>query len=393
MTVVRLKAVATLNTAVNSVEERPLLSLDLIESGTGKLVKAADVPVWRPPASGVAEAKPGDVLFGKLRPYLSKSLLVEAPSYASTELLCLRPTPSTDSRWLAYVVQSRPFVDWTVATSDGTKMPRTSWEKASGFRVDQPGIAEQRSIADFLDAETARIDALIARKRRLIDLLDERATAHIEARMCEWSNEERPLRRLLSDPPQYGAGESGESSPAPAVSWPRYIRITDLRWNGVLADEDVRVLAPALAAPYMLKDGDLLFARSGATVGKSFRYQLRLGPACFAGYLIRLRFDRAEVLPSLVDHWTQTGHYWDQIRGASVQATIENVSAERYKELLFPLPPRAEQDGLVAEFDRVRRTSRRAGESLSVQIDLLVERRQALITAAVTGELAVPGAA
>ena len=74
------------------------------------------------PDVGAATVEPGDVLFGKLRPYLAKTWLVDRPVYASTELLCLRPHAGVDSRWLAHVLRSNRIVGWAMASSDGTKM-------------------------------------------------------------------------------------------------------------------------------------------------------------------------------------------------------------------------------------------------------------------------------
>jgi type I restriction enzyme S subunit len=126
---------------------------------------------------GVVAVEPGDVLFGKLRPYLAKSLFVDRPMYASAELLAMRSRSSAHPRYLRYVVLSRPFVEWAVATSDGAKMPRTRWEAVCEFSVDLPAVEEQLEIADFLDVETARIDALVEKKRRMITLLGDRRTS------------------------------------------------------------------------------------------------------------------------------------------------------------------------------------------------------------------------
>jgi type I restriction enzyme S subunit len=178
---VRLKVAADLMTSCVSSEVRPFVALEHLESGTGRLVADAEVPERTAPDTGAASVEPGDVLFGKLRPYLAKTWLADRPVFASTELLCLRPRAGVDSRWLAYLVASNPVVEWAVATSDGTKMPRTSWEKLAEYRMQIPPIATQRAIADYLDRETARIDALVERIDRQVALLQERRQALITA--------------------------------------------------------------------------------------------------------------------------------------------------------------------------------------------------------------------
>jgi len=179
---VALKQLASLNTTCVSLGERPYIALESVQSWTGELIDEGGVEERGPGnGAGVASVEPGDVLFGKLRPYLAKSWVVDRPAYASTELLSLRPAEGTNSRFLGYLTRSRPFVEWAVATSEGTKMPRTSWEKVGDYRLQVPGSREQRAIADFLDTETTRIDALIAMLGHQLELLAEHRQALITA--------------------------------------------------------------------------------------------------------------------------------------------------------------------------------------------------------------------
>lgn len=177
----RLKHVAKLHVdSFPSNCERPYVALEHVESWTGSLVKGLDLAM-RSSSTGMASVEPGDVLFGKLRPYLAKTWLVDRPAFASTELMCMRPEREIDSRWLAYLTMTSSFVGWAVATSEGTKMPRTNWEKLSQYRTWVPSVVQQRAIADYLDNETGYVNALIAKTHRIIDLLAERRQALITA--------------------------------------------------------------------------------------------------------------------------------------------------------------------------------------------------------------------
>jgi hypothetical protein len=111
-----------------------------IVGGTGKVDAGTELPRRRP-AAGLAAVEPGDVLFGKLRPYLAKTSRVREQIFASTELLALRPVRGVDSRWLHYVIMSDQIVRWAVATSDGSKMPRTSWSALGEYRVTVPELS------------------------------------------------------------------------------------------------------------------------------------------------------------------------------------------------------------------------------------------------------------
>jgi type I restriction enzyme, S subunit len=312
---------------------------------------------------------------------------VSGPVWINNHIHALRPNrAATESRFLTYTLNS---VDWPRYISGSTRDKLTQ-DDMNRVVIPLPPLAWQRAIADFLDAETARIDALIKRKRRLGALLQEEEGANIERRILERATGGQPLRRILEVPPQYGATEAGDEGDA---GWPRYIRITDLGSDGSLRHDDVKRLRPEIARPYRLEDGDLLFARSGATAGKAFRYRASMGEACFAGYLIRMRVNGKLARSEFVELWTQTSHYWGQILSNAVQSTIQNVNADRYLSLLMPVVHLRDQDLLIHSLTRYRRIIAKGRAQLERQIQLLLERRQALITAAVIGELDIPGAA
>jgi len=139
-----------------------------------------------------------------------------------------------------------------------------------------------------------------------------------------------------------------------------------------------------VAAPYLLSEGDILFARSGATVGKTFRYDPSWGVAAHAGYLIRARVYLQRADSRFVVYFTQSGIYWGWLRSSFIQSTIQNVSAERYASLFLPLPSLGEQRAIVAFLDR--ETARVDGLVPTKErlVELLQEKRAALITRAVT---------
>ncbi len=338
------------------------------------------------------QLREGDVLITK-DGTIGKTAVVRdlpGPATLNSGIFLVRPSPRVSPRFIYWVLNSRVFSGFIDFVSTGSTITHLYQDTFVNMPFLRPSFEEQEAIADFVDAETARLDALIDKKRQLTGLLGERETALINEALAASADGRVPLRRIVSEPPQYGASESGELG---EDDWPRYIRITDLQIDGTLSHEDVKRLPPNIAHPYHLRDGDLLIARSGATVGKAFRYQAEMGAACFAGYLIRFRIDPQRSLPELVELWTQTPDYWSQITQTAVQATIQNVSAERYLDLTVPAVPRSLQEALVNRLTDGRAVQARLRERLALQIELLEEHRQALITAAVTGELSVPGMA
>ena len=194
----------------------------------------------------------------------------------------------------------------------------------------------------------------------------------------EW--EMRRLRTITSIPIRNGLGESARTY---QPDWPRYIRITDIDGPRSLKSAGVASLPPDVASCSMVGDGDLLLAAVGATVGKSYLHRRSGVPACFAGYLVRLAL-KAEALPEYVSYWTESDHYWLQVETSAVKATIENLSASRYRRFVIPLPPPEVQAAVVRYLDHIDSRIQRFIAAKERLIELLEEEKRAIIHRAVT---------
>ncbi len=151
------------------------IGLEHIESGTGKLLPSA---VAVEPEGLSSRFCPGDVLFGKLRPYLAKVYEADRAGVCTSELLVMQPTAVT-TRYLYYATLSDSFVQIVNSSTYGAKMPRAGWDFIGNMHTPVPAPPEQAAIAAFLDRETAKIDVTIARYERLIALLQEKRQALI----------------------------------------------------------------------------------------------------------------------------------------------------------------------------------------------------------------------
>ncbi|MGQ0573449.1 MAG: restriction endonuclease subunit S [Pseudonocardia sp.] len=192
----RLKALVTCPVEKSDGRPRPFVGLEDIGSGTGSLI--ADAPPAKAALDSVLHS-PGDVLFSKLRPYLAKSFMATEVGTATGELLVLRPHERIDQRFLLYTTLSSPWLEWADTTSYGSKMPRTSWEAMSEFRLALPPLDEQRRIADFLDAYTAVSASISSHRSRQRELLLERRWLVLRRAIGNVEAELIPLRRLLDE--------------------------------------------------------------------------------------------------------------------------------------------------------------------------------------------------
>jgi type I restriction enzyme, S subunit len=405
----RLRTLASLVLTPGLSASLPFVSLDAVESGTGRL--AVDLPERAADEAGIAAVEPGDVLFGKLRPYLAKSWLVDRPALASTELLAIRPGKELKSRYLAYVVQSLPFLDWAISTSEGTKMPRTSWESVSDYRILLPPEAAQRRIADYLDAETARIDALLEKKVRLIELLEERRmsvmTEGVSGLLIGLPQRESSLHWLPTLSEHWGevrlrlVARLG-SGHTPSRSHPEWWVDCSLPWitTGEVArlrsDRDeyvyetrerISALGMANSSAELHPAGTVALCRT-ASAGYSGIMATDMatsqdfatwtcGPALRPRFLLLcLRAMRQDLLGRL-----------------AMGSTHQTIYMPDIESLRIPMPNVQEQDRVVEAVWRQLGQIDAASTDLDRQLALITEHRQALITAAVTGELPIPGVA
>lgn len=189
------------------------------------------------------------------------------------------------------------------------------------------------------------------------------------------------IRYLVKEPLQYGANESGVDY---CEILPRYIRITDISMDNQLKDEGKLSLPKDTAAPYILKDGDILFARSGASVGKTFLFKQEYGTSAFAGYLIKASFDEEKVFSKYAYYNTLGNNYEEWKRRSFTQSTIQNIGADKYNTYVIPVPSLEEQK-VIAEFlDNKTKQINELVSAKQKQIELLKEYKQAVIAKAVT---------
>ena len=183
---------------VRTINEKPdhdidlKLSLENIESKTGRLIS---------PENGndlqgeLRKFQKGDVLFNKLRPYLAKAYLADQDGGCVGELLVLRSKGELIPEFLFYRVLSYGFIRIVDSSTYGSKMPRASWNDfISQLLIPYSQNEEQSAIANYLDRKTAQIDDLIAKKQKLIDLLNEEKTAIINQAVTKGLNPDTPMK-------------------------------------------------------------------------------------------------------------------------------------------------------------------------------------------------------
>ncbi|MDZ3971856.1 restriction endonuclease subunit S [Escherichia coli] len=153
------------------------IGLEDVEAGSGQY-KPTNGSSRQSEDSTVGIFYEGDVLYGKLRPYLRKAIISEMAGCCSTEFLVLR-AEKTEPRWLQEWLLTPDVTHQIESGCEGAKMPRADWGHIGSIEVVYPDQPEQAQILTTLDRETARIDALVEKKTRFIELLKEKRQALI----------------------------------------------------------------------------------------------------------------------------------------------------------------------------------------------------------------------
>ncbi len=266
--------------------------------------------------------------------------------------------PRYYSYWFDFIFDGRKYM----YLSKNIRYSLT-YDEFAALGIVYPPLSEQQSIATFLDTKCGEIDALICLQEEMISelqaykqsVITEAVTKGLNphAKMkdsgVEWIGEipERwnisPLKHIINDHLQYGANESGILY---EEGLPRYVRITDILDNRLRDDIQKQSLTEEQAEGFILRNNDILFARSGGTVGKTFIYKTKYGKCAFAGYLIKASvndLNNAE----FVYFYTQSSSYDEWKKRIFIQATIQNIGADKYSLLEIPLPSKEEQTVIV----------------------------------------------
>ena len=400
----RLKFVAPAR--ISKLDTKPhnaiYVGLEHLESWTGRLqleTQPENVD------SVVSLFAAGDVLFGKLRPYLAKVARPDFDGVCTSEILALKPVPGCSQTYIMYCLLNAPYIRWLDSLTYGAKMPRVSPNQVRNSYAPLPPDSEQRTIADFLDRETAKIDALVARKERLIELLHEKRTALITRAVTQGLDPNVPMKdsgvEWLGDIPghwgltrlkrilrrcDYGISDSLGGSGDIRVLTMAHVQ------HGEIVLPDVGSI-DAVDRTLVLESGDLLFNRTNSRelVGKVgiFRGEPDDRVVTFASYLVRLKA-RENVETEWLNYLlNSTGVLGTARSMALLSVNQANLNPTKYQQIVVPIPAFSEQQ-TIAGFVRCETTRiDRHIAKVRDAIDHLREYRTALISAAVTGKIDV----
>ena len=408
-----LKRVVSLS-GQREVEPSPdeyYVGMENIESWTGRLLEsdASSVDSDDEPESKSTSNRfsPGNVLFGKLRPYLAKVWLADRAGICSTELLVFQNGEKVHAPFLAHVLRTHEFIDAVDGTTFGSRMPRADWASIGDIPIPVPPFDHQRAIADHLDRETRRMDDLIAAKLRWLEVLAEKRVATISRAISEgaggalsWSLS--PLPWLERVPSHWTLRKLGYVSRIGNGSTPN--RDNHDYWEGghypwlnssfandneiFAADEFVTHLALDECHLPLVEPNSLLMGITGQGKTRGKCAILRF-EATINQHLAYITPDTKVVSAEYLQHVLNSAYDFIRDESDGAGSTKGAITCEQIAQFKVPIPPLTEQRAIVAhiqtetaKIDALKTTTERS-------LALLRERRAALIAEAVTGKLSL----
>jgi type I restriction enzyme, S subunit len=370
----------------------------------GRLASRDDAVYVNVPLESRHEIRKGDLLLSRSGTIGRAMLLgeLDEPSTYAGYLVRFRPGPGTDPRFMAYMAASSGFQAAIEADAVTSTIQNFNAERYANIALAVPPLDEQRRIADFLDAETAGIDAIAVRRAAQTASLGELALALV-GRHLSGADVSGPRRAtgwtwLPSIPedwftgPVYAyfdvqLGKMLNSERASGNDQQNYLRNANVHWY----DVDIEDLATMTFEPhewrrYGLLAGDLLVCEGGAGVAEAAVWDARVSPCFYQKSLHRVR-SIGKVPVEWLMYWLRFAKAVGVFRADGNLATIPHLTGEQLAEYRIPVPPDGSQRvaRLAAEIETIRKTL----AQIALADTVLAERRQALITAAVTGQIDV----
>lgn len=390
----RIKDAVSLISVKSEDLSLPYIALDNIVSWDARFIPSESAT-----DGNSNECAPGDVLFGKLRPYLAKAYIASEKSICSPEFLVMRPKKGTFNKFMLYYFLSKSFISYIRNQVAGTKMPRTKWSDLGSMSFSLPPLAEQEAIAAYLDRECEKIG-------RQIELLERKADAY-----------KRLRRSLINRAVTRGLNPNVSLKPS-GIPW---IASIPAHWHikrgKSIFQEVYRDVRPEDGTVTCFRDGEVTLRTNRRTTGfteseKEIGYHgVRVGDLvihqmdAFAGSIGISDSDGkcspiCIVCQPLHNDEADLGYYCQLLRVMAHSGFIQSLAKGirerttdfRYKTLEtlhFPVPPYQEQQEIAAYLDEKCGKIDAIIEKIGTKVERLKELKRSLINEVVTGKRAI----
>ena len=278
--------------------------------------------------SGI-KSVPANTVIMSFKLSLGKTAITQEPVYTNEAIMAFVPTGKYTvlPDYFYYLFSAK---DWTKGTNRAVMGTTLNKATLGAVSITVPPLNEQRKIVMVLD----KVSDLLAKRHQQLDKLDELVKSRFIEMFIGKGYPTKTVDEVSLSKGEYGAqSASVEYDP----NRPRYVRITDINDDGTLNDDMVASINLSDDEQYRLEYGDFMFARMGATVGKT--YAFITGNQIFAGYLIRYKLNQNVISPRYLFWYTKLDVYWNWVKLSQSGAAQPGINAKKYGSLRIPVPP------------------------------------------------------
>lgn len=372
-----------------------------------KHIESADgVPVY---GSGGPFAYATDWMHDGASVLLGRKGTVDRPIFVTGKFWCVDTmfwttlATGASPKYVYYLASTIPFGLY----STNTALPSMAKGDLENHPVVAPPLSEQTAISRFLDCETTKIDCLITEQERLIALLTEKRQAVISHTVTKGLDPNVPMKNSglewvgqiprhwtlppVADRYRVELGKMLDEKRIDGEHLLPYLRNVNVQWDAIESNELPEMdVEPSEYERYLLQAGDLLVCEGGE-VGRAAIWDGRFAPCAYQKALHRLRPRRSSEIPRFMLYTLRHAVAMGVFTANGNQNTIPHLTAQQLRRYRFPTPPEMEQRAIVEHLDHHTRLLDSAVADAEHAVELLRERRTALITAAVTGQIDVRG--
>lgn len=265
-------------------------------------------------------------------------------------------------KYVYYSCLSPSYKHFLRGIGNGANITNLKFSNLSNYTIPIPPLSEQERIVEELDL----LSDVIAKKREQLKQLDTLAQSIFYDMFGDPITNEKGWKQvsLVDICKNTGVYGAGSSSMPKQLYRPRYVRITDILDSGDLNDDFVVSSNVEDDETYRLNVGDILFARSGATVGKTYLYRGNEAQI-YAGYLIKFSLNILYVNPIFIFYITKNRSYKLWISKQIIGVAQPNINAQKYGKLPIILPPLALQQQFASMIESIEKQKELIKQSLS----------------------------
>ena len=397
---IRLKFLADINpkkSEINNLSrdmEISFVSLD--DFGTKGEIKNLENRILDDVYHGYTYFKEGDIALAKITPSFENgkgaicSGLKNQIGFGTTEIHVLRPRSGISTRFLWYALRTKPFFEEGEAAMRGVAgQQRVPSEFVENHRIPDWDIDKQEEIADYLTQKTSQIDNLIEKKKQLVEVVNEKRASIIELLLkeAEAENEVR-LKYLANFLAGYAFPSEQFTSNSEDVRLLRGVNIGvgEINWDEVAYWPKKEVDE---YQQYLLEPDDVVLGMDRPWINDGVRVaQISESdcPTLLVQRVLKIRAN-SEIKQQYVRMALESERFKQYFEPITTGVSVPHISQGQVGDFRIPLPPKPSQEAILSRWNHFRKEQTQLIEATKRSIELLQEKRQALITAAVTGQI------